>query len=121
MSYLLVTPEVVKVVAPALTGMVSVILGGSLTVGPTMLAFAIGAHVFPRPSLWGLVTGGVVGLLYVVSLILFVSMWLKKTGEILWVWLAIRASRHLFAAGVVLFLLARLVSIYGAAVKAHAL
>jgi hypothetical protein len=113
-SFLLVTPEIVRVITPTadfLGKTVAVMLAlfvAAACFGALLLSVFHDWHVFTG---WKL-PGGVILVIVVISLIPpEVTLPLIR-------WIYERGSKHLFAAGVVLFLVSRLLALYGSAVKA---
>jgi hypothetical protein len=114
LSFLLVTPEIARVITPAaseLIGAITTVIVGTVVLSPVVLLLSFGAvWLFPS-SKWALS-----GLIVIVVLVSVGSAYLK--GQAVVDWVASRAPKHLFAIGIGLFLLSRLIAFYGSAVKA---
>ena len=113
LSFLLVTPEIARVITPAaseLIGAVATVILGTVVLSPVVLLLSFGAvWLFPS-SKWVLI-----GLIVIIVLVSVGSAYLKGLAVVDWV--ANRAPKHLFALGIVLFFVSRLIAFYGSALK----
>jgi hypothetical protein len=114
LSFLLVTPEIARVITPPaseLIGAIATVILGTVVLSPIVFLLSFGAvWLFPS-SKWALI-----GFIAIVVLLGMGFVCLKGLTVVNWV--ASRAPKHLFAIGIGLFLLSRLIALYGSAIKA---
>ena len=121
LSFLLLTPEIARVIAPAVarvTGWIVVIILPVFAIIMIMLVMIELAPIFP----WVMRT---ISLLMLIAMFLYIILVLRKVQYDPADWLidmiTTRVSKHLFAAGMVLFLVSRLIAFYASAVKVGSL
>lgn len=111
-SFLLVTPEILRVIAPAVSEFFGTIIGGIL----------VTVIILPLVFLGGLLHRGHWWPVVAIILIGAMSSWslnrVLRGGSNIIHEFTYRASKHFFALGVVVFLLSHLIAFYGSAVKA---
>jgi hypothetical protein len=113
LSFLLVTPEIARVITPPtseLIGAVATVILGTVILSPVVLLLSFGTVWFFPSSKWALS-----GLIVITVLVGVGSAYLKGLAVVDWV--ASRAPKHLFALGIVLFFVSRLIAFYGSALK----
>jgi hypothetical protein len=111
-SFLLVTPEILKVVAPIGTDVIGMAMALLASLGLYVLILVIPSLLltggFPLWVVWATVP------LAAAMIFAFIKLgfydWVIRVSD--------HASKHLFALGVVVFFISRLIASYGAAVKA---
>jgi hypothetical protein len=120
LSFLLVTPEIVRVIAPAASWLMGWMVAVGVTLPVAALAWwrLIGAdwREFTAPAPWVTVVVCVGVIAIVVPLWHRMGIW-KAYGKVARDIRAI-ASKHFLALGILLFFVSRLIAFYGSAVKA---